>query len=138
MCTTLKLYIKYCKHFIYFHFRLFSKNEAIPLEKVILSFVVCDSRLNESLNVVKSSLLFTRAHVHFVIFTDDNLLPILDITLRKWIMFTDSRLSFELHQINFPENHKDDWINLFSKCAAQRLFIPVSICFYIKYKYDYV
>ncbi|KAJ0173605.1 hypothetical protein K1T71_010754 [Dendrolimus kikuchii] len=107
--------------------KYFNKKDVKLLERVILSYVVCDSRLNESLNVVKSALLFTRAPVHFVIFTDDNLLPKLDKILKKWIVLTNNQLSFELHTINFPEAHKDDWLNLFSKCAAQRLFIPTLI-----------
>ncbi|XP_030035726.2 glucoside xylosyltransferase 1 isoform X2 [Manduca sexta] len=93
-------------------------------EKVVLSFVVCDSRFNESLNVVKSVLLFTPNPVHFVIFTDDSLRKKFEKILNKWGDITNNQLTFELHKINFPEAHREDWMNLFSKCAAQRLFIP--------------
>lgn len=102
-------------------------NNSNPMERVVISFVVCDSRLEESLNVVKSVLLFTRVLVHFVIFSDDNLLSELNTKLNKWKVLTKSQLSFELHKINFPDSHKQDWLNLFSKCAAQRLFIPTLI-----------
>ncbi|XP_063367598.1 glucoside xylosyltransferase 1 [Cydia amplana] len=94
------------------------------INRIVLSFVVCDSRFNESLNVVKSVLLFTKTPVHFVIFTDDNLKLKFNDTLSNWRVLTDYQLDFELHSINFPEEHVDDWMNLFSKCAAQRLFIP--------------
>lgn len=93
-------------------------------ERIVLSFVVCDSRFNESLNVVKSVLLFSKAPVHFVIFTDNSLRPQFNETLTRWKDLTHDKLDFELHIVNFPENHAEDWINLFSKCAAQRLFIP--------------
>lgn len=103
-----------------------TKNEAKEADRVILSFVVCDARFNESLNVVKSVLLFTRAPVYFVIFADDSLRPRFNETLTLWKQLTNSQLDFELHKVSFPEEHAEDWMNLFSKCAAQRLFIPVS------------
>lgn len=95
-------------------------------EKIVLSFVVCDSRFNESLNVVKSALLFTKTPLHFVIFTDEVLRPLFNETLSIWRIQTNYQLNFELQKINFPGANKQDWLNLFSKCAAQRLFIPVS------------
>ncbi|RVE50086.1 hypothetical protein evm_005292 [Chilo suppressalis] len=108
----------------------YSKLMTIPLEntiltdKIVLSFVVCDSRFNESLNLVKSVLLFTKTPVYFVIFTDDNLRHSFNETLSNWKILLKNKLNFELQKINFPEDHEDDWMNLFSKCAAQRLFIP--------------
>ncbi|CAH0594271.1 unnamed protein product [Chrysodeixis includens] len=94
------------------------------VERVVLSFVVCDSRFNESLNVVKSALLFTRVRIHFVIFADDSLRPKFNETLTRWKQLTNNQLEFELHKVTFPKEHEQDWMNLFSKCAAQRLFIP--------------
>ncbi|XP_014372030.2 glucoside xylosyltransferase 1 [Papilio machaon] len=92
--------------------------------RIIMSFVVCDSRFNESLNVIKSVLIFTKTPVHFVIFTDDKLRNLFNDTLNKWKSLLGDQLDFELQGIHFPEAHKEDWMNLFSKCAAQRLFIP--------------
>ncbi|KOB64239.1 putative GLT8D3 protein, partial [Operophtera brumata] len=92
--------------------------------KIVISFVVCDSRFNESINVVKSILLFTRVHVHFVIFADDVLWVKLIETLTNFKVVTNNQLGYELHKINFPEPHKEFWLNLFRKCAAQRLFLP--------------
>ncbi|XP_072929851.1 glucoside xylosyltransferase 1 [Epargyreus clarus] len=96
------------------------KNE----QRIVLSFVVCDSRFNESLNVIKSVLLFTTTPVYFVIFTDDQLRGKFNETLSKWRSLVNNQLDFELQRINFPEAHEEEWLNLFSKCAAQRLFIP--------------
>ncbi|XP_075982491.1 glucoside xylosyltransferase 1 shams [Anticarsia gemmatalis] len=104
--------------------KVLSRIEAKDTQKIVLSFVVCDSRFNESLNVVKSVLLFTRAPLHFVIFADDSLRPQFNDTMTKWRHLTNNQLDFELHKVSFPEEHADDWMNLFSKCAAQRLFIP--------------
>lgn len=101
-------------------------------EKIVISFVVCDARFNESLNVIKSVLIFTKSPVYFVIFSDDNLRSKFNETLTKWKSILYSQLEFELQRIKFPEAHEEDWMNLFSKCAAQRLFIPVSKWSYIK------
>lgn len=75
--------------------------------------------------------MFTKTPVHFVIFTDDKLRSLFNDTLGKWKSLVGDQLDFELQGIHFPEAHKEDWMNLFSKCAAQRLFIPVSnyLCF---------
>ncbi|XP_049877470.1 glucoside xylosyltransferase 1-like [Pectinophora gossypiella] len=94
------------------------------VDRIVLSFVVCDSRFNESLNVVKSMLIFTKTPVHLVIFTEDDLMSKFKDVLTQWRRLTSNQLDFELHKINFPEAHKEDWMNLFRKCAAQRLFIP--------------
>ncbi|KAI8425001.1 hypothetical protein MSG28_006888 [Choristoneura fumiferana] len=94
------------------------------IKRIVLSFVVCDSRFKESLNVVKSVLLFTKTPVHFVIFTDDELRLKFNKTLSEWRISSDQQLDFELHKINFPAEYAEEWMNLFSKCAAQRLFIP--------------
>ncbi|XP_045453273.1 glucoside xylosyltransferase 1-like [Melitaea cinxia] len=93
-------------------------------ERIVISFVVCDSRFNESLNVIKSVLLFTKTPVYFVIFTDNKLRAKFNETLNDWKTVVKCQFDFELHKINFPGAYEEDWINLFSKCAAQRLFIP--------------
>lgn len=92
----------------------------------MISFVVCDSRFNESLNVIKSVLLFTKTPVYFVIFTDNKSRAKFNETLNDWKTVFKYQFNFELQKINFPGAYEEDWINLFSKCAAQRLFIPVS------------
>ncbi|KAM3956547.1 glucoside xylosyltransferase 1 shams [Aphomia sociella] len=109
---------------MFYNFRIIEEERKKIVERIVLSFVVCDSRFNESLNVVKSVLIFTKTPVHFVIFTDENLRPKFNETLSKWRILTRNQLDFELQKINFPEAHEEDWMNLFSKCAAQRLFIP--------------
>lgn len=106
-------------------YRVLNHKEVQEIERVVLSFVVCDSRFNESLNVVKSVLLFTKVRVHFVIFADDSLRPRFNETLSRWRHLTKNQLEYELHEVSFPEEHEQDWMNLFSRCAAQRLFIPV-------------
>ncbi|KAI5643077.1 glycosyl transferase family 8 domain-containing protein [Phthorimaea operculella] len=94
------------------------------IKRIVISFVVCDSRFKESLNVVKSVLLFTKTPVHFVIFTEDELIPKFQGILSEWRDVIDGQLSFELHLINFPEPHGKEWLNLFKKCSSQRLFMP--------------
>lgn len=76
--------------------------------------------------MIKSVLLFTKTPVHIVIFTDEISRPHFHETLTKWKTIVDGQMDFELQKIKFPEAHEEDWLNLFSKCAAQRLFIPVS------------
>ncbi|CAG4953977.1 unnamed protein product [Parnassius apollo] len=92
--------------------------------KIILTFVACESRFIESLNVIKSVLLFTKTPVYFVIFADGYLIDSFNNTLSKWKYLTRNQLDFELQLITFPEAHEEEWMSLFSKCAAQRLFIP--------------
>lgn len=99
-----------------------SKNK----DRVVISFVVCDSRFNESLNVVKSSLIFSSTPLYFIIFADDKLRNNFSVTLNEWKKIVGDNLEFELQRIIFPDEHREEWMNLFSKCAAQRLFIPVS------------
>ncbi|XP_047509946.1 glucoside xylosyltransferase 1 [Pieris napi] len=94
------------------------------VDRVVISFVVCDSRFNESLNLIKSSLLFSSSPLYFIIFADDKLRNNFSITLNKWKKILGDNLKFEIQRIVFPEEHKEEWMNLFSKCAAQRLFIP--------------
>lgn len=96
-------------------------------DRVVISFVVCDLRFHESLNVIKSSLLFTSTPLYFIIFTDEKLIRNFSVILNEWKRKVGNDLEFELQMINFPEAHRDEWMNLFSKCAAQRLFIPVCI-----------
>ncbi|XP_026760574.1 glucoside xylosyltransferase 1 [Galleria mellonella] len=127
--SSLCAYYLYCKTYAdNIYRRHYSKAVEVQhkedVERIVLSFVVCDSRYNESLNVVKSVLIFTKTPVYFVIFTDENLKPKFNDTLNKWRSLTNNQLDFELQKINFPEAHEEDWMNLFSKCAAQRLFIP--------------
>ncbi|XP_032521089.2 glucoside xylosyltransferase 1 [Danaus plexippus] len=94
------------------------------IDRIVISFVVCDSRFNESLNVIKSVLIFTKTPTHFVIFSDDKLEHKFNETLTKWKAILRDQFDFELQKIKFPKAHEEDWMNLFSKCAAQRLFIP--------------
>ncbi|KAJ2953346.1 hypothetical protein O0L34_g936 [Tuta absoluta] len=94
------------------------------IKRIVISFVVCDSRFNESLNVVKSVLIFSKTPVHFVIFTEDELIPNFQDILSEWRDVINVQLSFELHLINFPEPHGKEWLHLFKKCSSQRLFIP--------------
>ncbi|XP_045776174.1 glucoside xylosyltransferase 1 [Maniola jurtina] len=94
------------------------------IDRIVICFVVCETRFNESLNVIKSVLLFTKTPLYFVIFTDGTLRLQFNETLTKWKLLLHNQLDFELQKIKFPEDHEEDWLNLFSKCAAQRLFIP--------------
>ncbi|XP_028033862.1 glucoside xylosyltransferase 1 isoform X1 [Bombyx mandarina] len=104
--------------------RIFKSKLMKKNDEVVLSFVVCDSRFNESLNLLKSGLIFTQSSLHVVIFAEDDLHKKFNSTLTKWKMLIARPFTFELHKINFPEANRKDWMNLFSKCAAQRLFIP--------------
>ncbi|CAH2258307.1 jg10527 [Pararge aegeria aegeria] len=94
------------------------------VDQIVISFVVCETRFHESLNVIKSVLIFTKTPVYFVIFTDETLRSQFVETLTKWKVLVNNQLDFELQKIEFPKAHEEDWLNLFSKCAAQRLFIP--------------
>lgn len=42
-----------------------------PPTEMAIAVVVCGNRSEETLNMIKSALLFTKDHLHFYIFTDD-------------------------------------------------------------------
>lgn len=97
-------------------------------EAVVICVVACGDRLSESLTMLKSALVFTKRPLKFIIISDDDLIPAFIEKLTEWQVVSKKIFDFIVRPVKFPE--KSDvgmWKKLFKPCAAQRLFLPVSL-----------
>lgn len=95
------------------------------LEPVGLAVVACGSRLEETLTMLKSAVLFGRRHLHFHIFAEDDLHAGFRQALESWPQRFRSRFIFSVYPISFPSDNAREWKRLFKPCASQRLFLPL-------------
>lgn len=96
--------------------------------EVTICVVVCGDRLDESLTMLKSALVFTNTSLQFIIITENNLIPAFNEKLSEWKLISNKTFDFVIRSITFPEGSDPGiWKKLFKPCAAQRLFLPVSI-----------
>ncbi|XP_038596268.1 glucoside xylosyltransferase 2 [Tachyglossus aculeatus] len=102
------------------HFR------AAPAEQWMhLAVVACGGRLEETLNMLKSVVLFSYGKVRFHIFAEDSLMPEFDNKLRQWPSSYTKKFEHNIYPITFSVGNAQEWKKLFKPCAAQRLFLPV-------------
>ncbi|XP_070565842.1 glucoside xylosyltransferase 1-like [Ptychodera flava] len=104
-----------------------SNNQNVNIFKngIHLSVVACGDRANETLVMLKSAVLFTKAPLHFHIFAEDDLHDIFRVDLEKWPPKYRSRINYDIHSITFPPGENAvEWKKLFKPCASQRLFLP--------------
>ncbi|XP_034943589.1 glucoside xylosyltransferase 1 [Chelonus insularis] len=107
---------------------LISNVHIIPdadVQEVTICVVVCGDRLDESLTMFKSALIFTKRQLKLIVITENNLIDHFDEKLSEWKLMTNNSFTYVLKPIKFPE--KSDalmWKKLFKPCAAQRLFLP--------------
>ncbi|XP_074503712.1 glucoside xylosyltransferase 2 [Sebastes fasciatus] len=94
-------------------------------EVMHLAVVACGSRLDETLTMVKSALLFSLKRITFHIFAEDPLAPQFEERLNKWPRAVSSKFQYRIYPITFSVGNADEWKKLFKPCAAQRLFLPV-------------
>ncbi|XP_061901889.1 glucoside xylosyltransferase 2 isoform X1 [Entelurus aequoreus] len=94
-------------------------------EVMHLAVVACGNRLEETLTLVKSAVLFSLKKIKFHIFADDLLTPQFKEKLSQWPRFVTSKFQYKLYPITFSVGNPDEWKKLFKPCAAQRLFLPV-------------
>ncbi|KAI5749826.1 hypothetical protein M8J76_010490 [Diaphorina citri] len=93
--------------------------------EIVVALVVCGDRLQETLNLVKSALIFQLKNpLRIIILAEDNLIQSLEEKLGDWQVLRNHTFKFEIHNLKFPKGKEKDWKNLFKKCAAQRLFLP--------------
>ncbi|XP_012286010.1 glucoside xylosyltransferase 1 [Orussus abietinus] len=93
--------------------------------EVVICVVACGDRLEESLTMLKSALVFARRELRFIIIADDNLIPVFVKQLSEWKQVTNKTFSFTVKPVMFPDrNNAAMWRKLFKPCAAQRLFLP--------------
>lgn len=95
-------------------------------EKVFICVVVCGDRVDESLTMIKSALVFSRRTLHFIVIADPPLMPAFEEKLSDWKELTnDTKMDYTIKPISFPHKSDTVWRKLFKPCAAQRLFLPV-------------
>uniref|UniRef100_A0A3P8TWD0 UDP-D-xylose:beta-D-glucoside alpha-1,3-D-xylosyltransferase n=1 Tax=Amphiprion percula TaxID=161767 RepID=A0A3P8TWD0_AMPPE len=90
-----------------------------------LAVVACGNRLDETLTMVKSALLFSIKKIKFHIFAEDPLAPQFEERLNQWPRDISAKFQFSIYPISFSVGNADEWKKLFKPCAAQRLFLPV-------------
>lgn len=95
-----------------------------PIEKMHLAVVACGERLEETVTMLKSALIFSIKPLHVHIFAEDQLHDSFKDRLDSWSFL--QRFNYNLYPITFPSDSAVEWKKLFKPCASQRLFLPVS------------
>lgn len=105
-----------------------SAGTAAAAGEVTICVVVCGDRLDEALTMLKSALVFANRPLQFVILAEHKLIPAFSEKLSEWKLISNKTFDFLVRPITFPEGSDVAmWKKLFKPCAAQRLFLPVSI-----------
>ncbi|GAA6233406.1 glucoside xylosyltransferase 2 [Lates japonicus] len=94
-------------------------------EVMHLAVVACGNRLDETLTMVKSALMFSLKKIKFHIFAEDPLAPQFEDRLNQWPRSVSAKFQYSIYPITFSVGNADEWKKLFKPCAAQRLFLPV-------------
>ncbi|MGH0152728.1 UNVERIFIED_CONTAM: hypothetical protein FKN15_023212 [Acipenser sinensis] len=90
-----------------------------------LAVVACGDRVDETLTMLKSALLFSIKKIKFHIFAEDSLKPQFEKGLNKWPHPFTLKFQYSIYSITFSVGNAQEWKKLFKPCAAQRLFLPV-------------
>ncbi|XP_052330657.1 glucoside xylosyltransferase 1-like isoform X1 [Oncorhynchus keta] len=102
-----------------------SIQEATRDERLHLAVVACGPRLEETLTMLKSALLFSAKPLHFHIFAEDHLHGSFGESLDLWPSVFQTRFNYTTYPITFPSENAKEWKKLFKPCASQRLFLPL-------------
>ncbi|KAM9496359.1 glucoside xylosyltransferase 1 isoform 2-T2 [Clarias gariepinus] len=94
-------------------------------EPVRLAVVACGPRLEETLTMLKSAVLFSHRILHFHIFAEDDLHYGFRDALESWPVRFRSKFNYTTYPITFPSDNAKEWKKLFKPCASQRLFLPL-------------
>ncbi|XP_041743340.1 glucoside xylosyltransferase 2-like isoform X3 [Coregonus clupeaformis] len=94
-------------------------------EVMHLAVVACGNRLDETLTMFKSALLFSIKRIKFHIFAEDPLTSQFDKGLSQWPRAITNKFQYSIYPITFSVGNAEEWKKLFKPCAAQRLFLPV-------------
>ncbi|XP_075711147.1 glucoside xylosyltransferase 1 isoform X2 [Rhinoderma darwinii] len=95
----------------------------LDLDPMHLAVVACGNRLEESVTMIKSALLFSIKPLQLHIFAEDQLHNDFSTILNSW-RFSE-KFSYALYPISFPSENAAEWRKLFKPCASQRLFLPL-------------
>ncbi|EMP28833.1 Glucoside xylosyltransferase 2 [Chelonia mydas] len=100
--------------------------ELPSLQWMHLAVVACGDRLEETLIMLKSAVLFSYRKLKFHIFAEDSLKPEFEKKLREWPSSYTKKFEYSVYPIAFSVGNAQEWKKLFKPCAAQRLFLPVA------------
>ncbi|XP_034434959.1 glucoside xylosyltransferase 1 isoform X2 [Hippoglossus hippoglossus] len=96
-----------------------------PEPPMHLAVVACGERLEETLTMIKSAVLFSIRQLDLHIFAEDQLHTSFMEALASWPGFIRSRFKYTVYSISFPRDNAAEWKKLFKPCASQRLFLPL-------------
>ncbi|XP_068611272.1 glucoside xylosyltransferase 1-like [Brachionichthys hirsutus] len=92
-----------------------------------LAVVACGDRLEETLAMIKSAVLFSIKRLYLHIFAEDQLHAGFEEVLESWPGFIRSKFNHKIYSISFPSENAAEWKKLFKPCASQRLFLPLML-----------
>uniref|UniRef100_A0A146PSU4 Glucoside xylosyltransferase 1 n=1 Tax=Fundulus heteroclitus TaxID=8078 RepID=A0A146PSU4_FUNHE len=96
-----------------------------PEPTMHLAVVACGERLEETLTMIKSAVLFSIKRLHLHVFAEDQLHASFVDALESWPGSFRSRFNYTVYSISFPRENAGEWKKLFKPCASQRLFLPL-------------
>ncbi|XP_027899771.1 glucoside xylosyltransferase 1 isoform X1 [Xiphophorus couchianus] len=96
-----------------------------PEATMHLAVVACGERLEETLTMIKSAVLFSVKRLYLHVFAEDQLHASFMETLESWPDSFRSRFNYTVYSISFPIENGGEWKKLFKPCASQRLFLPL-------------
>ncbi|KAB1269604.1 Glucoside xylosyltransferase 1 [Camelus dromedarius] len=97
--------------------------KAQPVERMHLAVVACGERLQETVTMLKSALIFSIKPLQVHIFAEDQLHDSFKGILDSWSFL--QTFNYSLYPITFPSENAVEWKKLFKPCASQRLFLPL-------------
>ncbi|MBN3322370.1 GXLT1 xylosyltransferase, partial [Atractosteus spatula] len=99
-----------------------SKNSPKPMH---LAVVACGQRLEETVTMLKSAVIFSLKPLQFHIFAEDQLHGNFKEVLESWPQQFRLKFNYTVYSITFPSENAAEWKKLFKPCASQRLFLPI-------------
>ncbi|XP_044278974.1 glucoside xylosyltransferase 1 isoform X3 [Varanus komodoensis] len=94
-----------------------------PSEKMHLAVVACGERLEETVTMLRSAIIFSIKPLQFHIFAEDTLHS--DFKGKLNSLAYQEKFNYTLYPISFPTENAGEWKKLFKPCASQRLFLPL-------------
>ncbi|XP_063284221.1 glucoside xylosyltransferase 2 [Pelobates fuscus] len=101
------------------------KRPTMPEEWMHLAVVTCGDRLEETVTMLKSAILFSRKRITFHIFAEDSLKTEFESKFKEWPSAASRKYEYNIYPITFSVGNAEEWKKLFKPCAAQRLFLPM-------------
>ncbi|RUS75284.1 hypothetical protein EGW08_016950 [Elysia chlorotica] len=92
-----------------------------------LCVVVCGTRTQETITMLKSASMVTPLNVSFIfhIFAEPEIQRFFQDQFDLWPLVHRQRLSYHIYNVTFPDSSTTNaWKKLFKPCASQRLFLP--------------